>query len=121
MNRSYLVTIGWLLAVVLMLHAAMLAGGSHQVEANAPTAHGMHHAAGQMQAMMAEPDAPVLIVPEMSECSLLGVAMLRFEAIATTPAVRSALEARSQDRDGTSTISSPISQRSRAELQVYLI
>jgi len=121
MHRSYLMTIGWLLAVVLMLHAAMLAGGGHQAEADAPTAHGMHHAAERGQVMTPEPEAPALTAPEMSECSLLGVAALRFEAIVTTPAVQQALEPRSENRDDRCSASSLTSQRSRAELQVYLI
>lgn len=121
MKRSYLMTIGWLLAMVLMLHAAMLAGGSHQTEAHEPMQHEGHHSAVSMQVEMAAPGAPALTGAEMSECALLGVAALRFEAIVPTSAARQTLDGWRDTRELHALDSARSQPRSRAELQVYLI
>ncbi len=121
MRRSYLLTIGWLLAVVLLLHAAMLAGGSHQTEAHEPSSQDVRHAAMHAQASAPSDDATRLLAPEMSECALLSVAALRFEVIVTTPAVRQAIEASIRNREPGRSIEHLSRPRDRAELQVFLI
>src|SRR5690349_16816135 len=121
MRRSHLMTIGWLVAVVLMLHAAMLAGGSHQMDAHQRTNHESPHAAGYMARATVVTAAPVLTVPVMSDCSLLTVATLRYDAIVTDSHHEQAISAWSGECLSDRSSASPLRTPTRAEFQVYLI
>jgi hypothetical protein len=125
MVRSHFTFTGLLLAMLLTMHAAMLAGGGHTAEAHdAP----MHAHEGGMAIRHAETlphqmnlESPQMQLPGMVDCELLGVAVLRVEIVLDSIPAEALISTLIVATDRPGVYAPFVSAFSRSQLQVFLI
>ncbi|MGH2548471.1 MAG: hypothetical protein ACRDHN_03730 [Thermomicrobiales bacterium] len=125
MLRSHFTFTGLLLAMLLMVHAAMLAGGGHSAEAHEAPMY-MNHGGMVMSDSEALPapvrdDLPRVEMPAMIECGLLGIAALRVEIMLDAAPAEALISTLITAIDRPAVYAPFVSAFSRSQLQVFLI